>query len=259
MPTNDKSYLVEIHSGLKQALEKQSAALPEGLNKERFMQNCMSVLQDGRTDYSKCDPRTLVRTLLKGSMLGLDFSSNECYAVPFGNEVQFMTDYKGEIKLAKRYSSQKIRDIYAKIVREGDVFEEEIINGRQSINFKPQPFNNGDIIGVFAVCLYDDGSMIYDTMSKEDVEHVRNTYSKSANGKAWKESYGEMCKKTVLRRLCKMIDLNFDNAQQREAWDEGQDAQFGERKPEVEPATDVFPDEEPVIDAEAEEVEPAKA
>lgn len=176
MATKDTNYLVAVHKGLDESLEKQVAALPEKFNKQRFLQNCMTVLQDGQADFSKCEAPTVVRTLLKGAFLGLDFFNGECYAIPYGNQCQFQTDYKGEIKLCKRYSSNPIQDIYAKVVREGDKFEEVIENGKQYVNFRPKTFSNGEIIGAFAVVLYKDGSMMYDTMSKEDIEHTRQTF-----------------------------------------------------------------------------------
>ena len=64
-------------------------------------------------------------------------------------------------------------------------------------------------------------SMMYDTMSSEDIENVRNTYSKAKDSQAWKSSTGEMYKKTVLRRLCKLIDLDFDNIEQQKAYEDG--------------------------------------
>lgn len=241
MATQDKNYLVAIHNGLNTSLDKQVAALPKDFNRPRFLQNCMTVLQDGQADFSKCEPSTVVRTLLKGAFLGLDFFNGECYAIPYGDKCQFQTDYKGEVKLCKRYSRNPIKDIYAKVVREGDVFEECIENGHQTINFKPVPFNNGEIIGAFAVCLYTDGGMIYDTMSVSEIEHTRKTFSKQANGKAWTNSYGEMCKKTVLRRLCKLIDLDFDTAEAMQAFEDGSDFDVKHQKTEEpEKATDVF-------------------
>lgn len=258
MATTNKNYLVEVHNGIKDSLDKQVAALPKDFNKQRFVQNCMTVLQEGQADFSKCEPSTVVRTLLKGAFLGLDFFSGECYAIPYGDKCQFQTDYKGEIKLAKKYSSNPIKDIYAKIVREGDEFEEVIENGQQTINFRPKTFNDGEIIGAFAVCLYKDGSMIYDTMSKKDIEHTRMTFSKAANSKAWKDSYGEMCKKTVLRRLCKLIDLNFDNSEQIQAFEDGSAFDVKGNEPKaVEKATDPF-ENGGVIDAEAVEVTDAE-
>lgn len=240
MATQDKNYLVEVHNGLNTSLEKQVAALPKEFNKQRFLQNCMTVLQDGQADFSKCEPATVVRTLLKGAFLGLDFFNGECYAIPYSNTCQFQTDYKGEIKLCKRYSKNPIKDIYAKVVKEGDIFEEEIKDGQQFVNFKPKPFSDEQIIGAFAIVLYLDGSMMYDTMSKADIEHTRQAFSKAANSKAWKESYGEMCKKTVLRRLCKLIDLDFDTAEQCQAFEDGSEFDVKEKPKEKYQAKDVY-------------------
>ena len=248
MATSDKNYLLAIHSGLDAKLDQRVAALPKEFNKQRFMQNCMTVLQDGQADFSKCDATTVVRTLLKGAFLGLDFFNGECYAIPYGDKCQFQTDYKGEIKMCKRYSSNPIKDIYAKVVREGDEFIENIENGNQTVCFNPKPFNDSKIIGAFAVCLYKDGGMIYDTMSIAEIEHTRKTFSKQASGKAWTNSYGEMCKKTVLRRLCKLIDLDFDTAEAMQAFEDG--SAFDVKHPnkeEPEKAVDI-------LDVEAKEI-----
>lgn len=51
MATKDTNYLVAVHKGLDESLEKQVAALPEKFNKQRFLQNCMTVLQDGQGQY----------------------------------------------------------------------------------------------------------------------------------------------------------------------------------------------------------------
>ncbi len=56
--------------------------------------------------------------------------------------MEFQTDYKGERKLMKQYSVRPIKDIYAKVVREGDEFEEIIEKGIPTINFRPKPFSN---------------------------------------------------------------------------------------------------------------------
>lgn len=42
----------------------------------------------------------------------------------------------------KQYSVRPIKDIYAKVVREGDEFEEIIEKGIPTINFRPKPFSN---------------------------------------------------------------------------------------------------------------------
>lgn len=244
--------LMLIHSNLEKLIEAKQEALPSGFNKTRFLQNCLTVLQDTK-DIDTCTPMSIARTMLRGAFLGLDFFNKECYAIVYKGTVEFQTDYKGEVKLAKKYSINKIKDIYAKVVRAGDEFVEQIDAGKQSVYFKPLPFNDGDIVGAFAVAMFEDGSMIYDTMSKKDIEHIKTSFSRKNNktgeySKAWVATPGEMYKKTVLRRLCKIIELDFDTIEQKRAFDDAADMDFEqEAKPRQQSPLNI-------VDGEFEEV-----
>lgn len=224
-----REYLTKINEGLLHELTKNEKALPPGFNRQRFCLNCITVISDMLNDekmvnkLKNIQTDSIITTFLKGAYLGLDFFNGECYAIPFGNRMEFMTDYKGELKLAKKYSKNSIKDIFAKLVRDGDDFYEEVDSGEQKIVFRPKPFSNAAIKGVFAVVTYQDGSMMYETMSVEEVEKIRSSYSKASNSKAWVSSYGEMVKKTCLRRLCKNIDLNFDSIEAVSAFRDGGD------------------------------------
>ncbi|MBO6267625.1 MAG: recombinase RecT [Clostridium sp.] len=223
--------LKSIQTELTKKLADNVSALPPGFNRDRFILNCITFIQDILADSKKrenlanVDPGSIVACFMKGAVLGLDFFNGECYAIPYGSQMTFQTDYKGEIKLNKMYSKNPIRDIFAKVVREGDEFYEEVSGGEQTIYYRPVPFSTAPLVGAFAVVKYKDGSMLYESMSAEEIEKVRTTYSKAANSKAWKESTGEMYKKTVLRRVCKFVDLDF-TAEQRRAFEDGGDAQF---------------------------------
>lgn len=225
--------LVVIHSNLEKLIDAKREAMPSSFNKTRFLQNCMTVLQDVK-DIDKADAVSVARTLLKGAFLGLDFFNKECYAIIYGGVVEFMTDYKGEVKLAKKYSLHKIKDIYAKVVRVGDDFEEVIDRGKQIINFRPLPFNDGDILGAFAIVVFEDGSMNYVTMSTKEIEHVKENFSKKSKdkgefSKAWVVRPGEMYKKTVLRLLCKAIELDFDTIEQKQAFEDAAEMDFNKK------------------------------
>lgn len=215
-------------TALTEKLESVKEALPQDFNKARFVQNALALLNDNPALQKYGQPQ-LMAGLLKGAYLGLDFYSKECYLIPYGDQLNYQTDYRGAKKLAKKYSIRPIKDIYAKLVREGDEFEETIINGEQGINFKPKMFNDGKIIGAFAVCLYQDGGMIYDTMSLADLENTRKS-SKASNSPAWKNFTGEMYKKTVLHRLCKHIELDFENPTQQTAFMAGMEIETDTEK-----------------------------
>lgn len=207
---------------LTTSLDEVSEALPKDFNKARFVQNAVALLNDNDQlkKFAMENGTSQIKAgMLKGAYLGLDFMSKEAYLIPYGKQLNFMLDYRGSVKLSKKYSMRPIKDIYAKLVREGDEFEEKIVNGEPSIDFKPKAFNDGKIIGAFAVCLYKDGGMIYDTMSLDDLENTRKS-SKSSNSPAWKNFTGEMYKKTVLHRLCKHIELDFDSPEQYQYFNE---------------------------------------
>lgn len=244
MATNKKALvLTETHKTLKGFLENKNDALPKDLNTTRFLQNCMTVLQDTK-GIENCEPTSVARTLLKGAFLGLDFFQKECYAIPYGNSLQFQTDYKGETKLAKKYSIRGVKDIYAKIVKEGDIFEEEIKEGQQIINFKPLSFNNNPIVGAFAVVLYQDGGMEYEAMSVEEIEAIRKNFSKMPNGLMWTKTPGEAYKKTVLRRLVKKIEKDFASIEQAKTFEESSDATFKKEEEITEDVPNTFVDVE---------------
>lgn len=257
--------LKQTNNMLATMLERESGALPKNFNPLRFKQNALAVLNDLDITKMKGQEFNLARCLMKGAYLGLDFFNKECYVITYGGQPQFMTDYKGEEKLCKKYSINPIKDIYAKLVREGDFFEEVIDGGKQYINFKPVAFNTSNIIGAFAVVYYKDGSMAYETMSKAEIEYIRDNFSKSKNGSAWTKSFGEMAKKTVLRRLCKHIELDFDNIEQGKAWEESSGMEFknepvesekSEIEKELEDAGTIEDDDkEDIVEAEFEEVE----
>ena len=204
---------------LTEKLNGVSDALPKDFNKARFVQNALALINDN-PQLQKYNQAQLMGGLMKGAYLGLDFYSKECYLVPYGQQLNYQTDYRGAKKLAKKYSIRPIKDIYAKLIREGDEFEEMILNGEPSFNFKPKFLNDGKIIGAFAVVLYQDGGLGYDVMSLSELENTRK-HSKASNSPAWKDFTGEMYKKTVLHRLCKHIELDFENPTQRNLFTAG--------------------------------------
>ena len=245
-----------IKSGLAKKLTENKEALPAGFNQQRFILNCITVIQDMMKDnkkkeqLEKINPKTIPVCLAKAAYLGLDFFNGECYAIPYGGNLTFQTDYKGEIKLCKRYSKNKIKDIFAKVVRQGDFFMEEVDGGKQNVQYRPKPFSNEQMIGAFAIVVFVYGLLMYDTMSSEDIENVRNTYSKMKDSQAWKSSTGEMYKKTVLRRLCKLIDLDFDNIEQQKAYEDGGDVVFNQQSlPGATTGQALLPENDKPVDA----------
>lgn len=238
MANSNNNFLVAVYNSMENGVTAQREALPKAFNSKRYLQNCINYIKSSKADFTQCEPSTVASTFLKGAFLNLEFGT-ECYAIPYKNNCEFQASYIGNCKIAKKYSIRKIKDLYAKLVREGDEFSDHVVNGQQSIDFSPKPFNNGAIIGAFAVVLYEDGGMDYETMSAAEINETRDNFSKAKSSGAWINSYGEMCKKTVLRRLCKHIEIDFETAEMQQLFESESDFDIN-KKPEPPKAPDIF-------------------
>lgn len=206
---------------LEDTLDSVDSALPVGFNKARFVQNTIAFMStDKGKKIMKQYGNQAVTGLLKGAYLGLDFLNRECYLVPFKNELTFLIDYRGAKKLAKKYSIRPITEISAEVVRKDDEFDYGIKDAKPYFIFKPKSNHNSDIKGAFAYVLFEDGNLLIDYMTIEEIENTRNTASKSKNSSAWRDYYTEMIKKVVLKRLCKQIEIEFVNPEQIESYNE---------------------------------------
>lgn len=236
---------------LMNSLITKEEALPKDFNKARFVQNALALLNNN-ADLAKYKNTQIISGLMQGAILGLDAYNKECYLVPYGSKLNYQTSYKGAQKLVKKYSIRPVKDIYAKLVREGDLFEEEIKDGEPNFTFKPKAFNDGAIIGAFAVVLFADGGMQYEVMSLKELENTRKQ-SKAQNSPAWKNFTGEMYRKTVIHRLCKHIEIDFENPTQQSAFLAGMEIETDPVKLRDNDISEVETDEEFIIDGEMSE------
>jgi recombination protein RecT len=231
------------------------SALPKDFNITRFTQNALALINDN-PQLQKINKAQLIQGLLKCSYMGLDVMNKEAYLIPYGQSLQVQVSYTGMAKFCKKYAIRPIQDIASYIVREGDVFESGIKDNKAYINFTPKPFNTGEIVGCFAVVYYKDNSIDFETMTTEEINQVRTSYSKQANGSTWKNSWSEMARKTVLRRLMKHIETDFESTEMKQAWDETSDSEFTVKREVNNEVVDVFSSAKPVdvIDTTASEV-----
>lgn len=220
---------------LTDGLMENKEALPQDFNIARFVQNSVALLNGNEvlTKYAKQYGVTPIKQgLLRGAYLGVDALNSEFHLVPYGDKLQFLLDYRGAVKLMKKYSIKPIDDIFADVVRAGDDYERWSENGNQYYKFKPIPFNAGAVTGAFAVIKFSDDTMMIEEMSLSELEKVRSK-SKMGNGMAWKDFTTEMYKKTVLHRMKKRISLDFDSPQQKELFDEDGAIELGKPQCEV--------------------------
>lgn len=193
-------------------------ALPKDFNQGRFIQNAITVLSENK-DLQNFKTEQVLAGLVKGAILGLDFMSHECYLIGYGQQLQFQLSYTGAVKLARKYSIDAIKGVHADVVRDGDTFDYEVKDNKTIINYKPLPFNKGTVIGAYAYVEFESGNVVAELMNIDELEAVRKK-SKMGQSGAWKEFTNEMYKKSVIKRLMKHIEIDFEHPQQRVLYDE---------------------------------------
>lgn len=201
--------------------EPQTAlALPKEFNKSRFVLNAVSFLKGANSAVIECGQQQIISCLMQGATLGLDFMAKDCYAVPYKGKLEFMASPTGDIKLVKKYSKRPVKEIDAKLVREGDKFEYTCHDGEYSFTYSPKPFSKEPIIGAFAWVEYVDGGMLLDVLDKEELDAARSQ-SRASNSPAWTKFTTEMYRKVAIHRVCKKVTKEFETAQQQEIFDNG--------------------------------------
>lgn len=169
-------------------------------------------------DLLECSQQSLAAAVLQAAQLGLepDGILGYAYLVPFKGTATLIPGYKGLLELARR--SGKISTIEARVVHAKDRF-------RFAYGLKPvlehtpaQEAETGELVAVYAVAHLKDGGLQWEVMWKREVDAIRKRSRASASG-PWVTDYEEMAKKTVLRRLCKMLPASVE-LQQAVAMDE---------------------------------------
>ncbi len=210
--------LQTVRDLLEKSRTQIQMALPKHMTAERMMRIAMTSIQ--RTPkLLECHPVTLIGAIIQSAQLGLepDGITGMAYLVPYYNskksrlEVQLIPGYKGLVSLARR--SGEIGPVEARIVRARDDFDYAFGLTpllKHSPSTHPEP---GVPVYAYAIARLKDeafkDSPQFDVMSVQEINKIRDR-SKAKDSGPWVTDWDEMAKKTVLRRLCKLLPLSVE-------------------------------------------------
>lgn len=149
-----------------------------------------------------CTQDSIYNALLDMVTQGLSPAKTQCYFIPYGNTVKLTRSYFGTMKVVKQLST--VKDIYTKIIYEGDEFEAEVVDGRwKFVSHKSSWKNqNNPIEGAYCVIEKTDGEKILTIMTKEEIDV---SWSQSKNKSVQNKFPQEMAKRTVINRAAKQF------------------------------------------------------
>jgi len=152
----------------------------------------------------ECTQESVLQSVMQAAQLGLAFdgTSGQGYLVPYGKQCTFIIGYKGMVTLARQ--SGDVGLLHVDVVCENDQFDHGVRDAMPYVEHRPPLNARGEVIGAYAICVFKDGGKQVAVMGRDDLEAIRNRSRASANG-PWKTDPKEMCKKTVLRRLMKLL------------------------------------------------------
>ncbi|WP_053983776.1 recombinase RecT [Niameybacter massiliensis] len=200
--------------------ENKSLVLPQNYVAGNALQSAALILAETVDNAKKpvlesCTKESIANSLLDMVKMGLEPSKKQCYFVAFGGKLQLMTSYFGKLAIAKRVSG--LEEVKAFVIYEGDEFEMEFnIDDltMQLKTYKPNPLNVNlsKITGAFAIPIFKDGTrgdLVY--MSYDQIQKSWNQgYAKGKSG-AHTNFTDEMCKKTIITRVCKTLINSSDD------------------------------------------------
>lgn len=218
--------LVKMTEDVKLELDSSKVVLPDNYSVANAMKAAYLILRDvkdkqGRFALEVCSQDSIYYAVLNMALQGLNPIKDQCYFVAFGSKLACLRGYMGSAMVAKRVKPD-IADIRAEIIYAGDTFQFSIINGKKSIKNheqKIEDMNPDNIIAAYAIAMDKDEKVLStDIMTIGDIERSwKNSHtnvfddkgSLNPNSNHFKFK-AEMCKKTVIQRLCKPI-INHSN------------------------------------------------
>lgn len=201
------SPITVIRQNLQQMAPQFQAALPKHVTVEKFTRVAMTAIQNA-PDLVNVDRSSLFGAIVRLAQDGLLPDGREAAIVKFGNKAQAMPMIAGVLKKVRQ--SGDVAKVSAQVVHENDEFVWSL-GFDEDVTHNPPPLDQprGKAIGAYATAVLKDGSRLLEVMSFEEIEQVRKVSRSSGNG-PWVQWWGEMARKTVMRRLAKRLPMSTD-------------------------------------------------
>ncbi|MBB5709293.1 recombinase RecT [Sphingomonas xinjiangensis] len=207
LATRDNSPVAVIRQNLNAMAPSFKAALPAHITVEKFTRVAMTAVQNN-PDLQNADRNSLFGAIVRLAQDGLLPDGREAAIVMFGKQAQAMPMIAGVLKKIRQ--SGDVAYVSAQIVYSNDRFK-WTLGFDENVEHEPAPLDQepGEAVAAYAVAVLKDGSRLLEVMRKSEIEKVRNVSRAKGNG-PWVQWWGEMARKTVMRRLSKRLPMSTD-------------------------------------------------
>lgn len=185
----------------------QSVLVDRSLNFEREAGFAIQVLtsNDYVAKLATGDRQSVVNAVTNIAAIGISLNpaKKQAYLVPRKGKICLDISYMGLIDLA--IQSGSIMWAQADLVYANDAFTLNGFDKPPTHSFNPFSKDRGEMVGAYVVVKMHSGDYLTECMSREDIDSIKNRSESVKAGKQspWDTDYGEMAKKTVVKRAYK--------------------------------------------------------
>lgn len=192
-------------------LESKGAIdFPSNYSVGNALKSAYLILQEAKTSEKKpvlqaCSQESIANTLLDMVVQGLNPAKQQCYFIPYGNQLTLSRSYLGTIALTKRLKG--VKDVVAYPVYKNDVLDIgfDILTGKIKINgFKPSLEHKAqDLIGAIGIIVGEKEPLYIEYMNMDQIKKAWEQGRMKGKSGAHINFADQMAIKTVINRICK--------------------------------------------------------
>lgn len=234
----------QLRTQLANRADDFKMALPAHITPEKFQRTLITAAQSN-PDLMKADRRSLITSAMKAAQDGLLPDGREAAIVIFSSRKKVGNDWvstdlaqympmayglRKKILQSGEISSLETNVVYRREVEEGAfIFEagtEAMLRHRPMLDLTDEDLHDDNIVAAYSVATMKDGTKSFEVMRRAEINKVRQASQTGATGKVvkfgkdkgkeippkgpWVDWFGEMARKTVMRRHSKTLPMSGD-------------------------------------------------
>jgi recombination protein RecT len=182
---------------------------------DQFLAVVFSSLARNTKLLQDADPMSLLDAIKTAAAMGLVPLTEDGTIVVYKGIATFLPMYRGYLKRIR--NSHLVEDIDVQIVYDDDIFELTLGDDPSVVHKPALPVRQeggtslgpGGYRGVYSIAWMPSGRRIVEWMTEAEINAIRDQYgatkAKTGRSTPWDTNYGEMARKTVLRRHSKRL------------------------------------------------------
>ena len=168
--------------------------------------------KEHRPALSVCTKESIANSLFNTVIQGLSPAKKQIYYIVYGSQLTAMRSYFGTIAVTKRIPG--VKDVFAQVVYDGDIFEYTILQGTKHIIKHEQSVDNIDIGKIKAAycTIFTEGGEYTEIMSIAQIHKSWERGPTKGTSSAHKDQPDQMAMRTVINRACKAFANTSDDS-----------------------------------------------